>query len=62
MADYLNEDARVFIKGRVSDAEDDKPSKLICEKIIPFDDRRKRNSGFSFRIKKTLSQKEQECF
>ena len=28
-------DAKVFIQGRVS-AEDDKPSKLICEKILPF--------------------------
>ena len=33
----LNEDARVFIQGRVS-AEDDKASKLILEKIRSFDD------------------------
>lgn len=31
----MQTDARVFIQGRVS-AEDDKPSKLICEKIFPF--------------------------
>ena len=31
----LNEDARVFVQGRVN-AEDDKPSKLICEKIQNF--------------------------
>ena len=32
----LNEDGKVFVKGRVS-VEDDAPSKLICEAIIPFD-------------------------
>ena len=34
-ASMMQTDARVFIQGRVS-AEDDKPSKLICEKIFPF--------------------------
>ena len=34
-AAMMQTDARVFIQGRVS-AEDDKPSKLICEKIFPF--------------------------
>ena len=34
-APMMQTDARVFIQGRVS-AEDDKPSKLICEKIFPF--------------------------
>lgn len=34
-AHLMNEDSKVFIKGRVS-AEDDKPSKLICESITPF--------------------------
>lgn len=33
---YLEEDKKVFVKGRVSE-EDDRPSKLICERIIPFD-------------------------
>ncbi|MCI6043511.1 DNA polymerase III subunit alpha [bacterium] len=33
----MEEDSKVFIQGRVS-AEDDKPSKLICEKISAFDD------------------------
>ena len=33
---YLNEDSKVFVKGRVSE-EDDAPSKLICETIIPFE-------------------------
>ena len=34
---FLNEDARLFIQGRVS-AEDDKASKLILEKVRFFDD------------------------
>ena len=32
---YMEKDAKVFVRGRVA-AEDDKPSKLICEKIVPF--------------------------
>ncbi len=34
---YLDEDSKVFVKGRVSE-EDDNASKLICEFIIPFED------------------------
>ena len=34
---YLNEDSKVFVKGRVSE-EEDAPSKLICETIIPFEE------------------------
>ena len=33
----LQEDSKVFVKGRVSE-EDDNASKLICELIIPFED------------------------
>ncbi|MDD7739761.1 MAG: DNA polymerase III subunit alpha [Lachnospiraceae bacterium] len=36
-ASLMQIDARVFIRGRVS-AEDDKPSKMICERIVPFED------------------------
>ncbi len=36
-ADILNEDGKVFIKGRVS-LEEEKDGKLIAEKIISFDD------------------------
>ena len=32
----LNEESKVFIRGRVSE-EDDAPSKLICETVIPFE-------------------------
>ncbi len=34
---YLNDDARVFIKGRVS-AKDDKDAELICSQVTPFDE------------------------
>ena len=34
---YLNEDAKVFVKGRVSE-EDGGASKLICETVIPFEE------------------------
>ena len=37
---YLQEDSKVFVKGRVSE-EDDNASKLICEEIIPFERTRK---------------------
>ncbi len=33
---YLNEEAKVFIEGRVS-AEDEKDAKVICNRIIPFE-------------------------
>ncbi|MFR1873027.1 MAG: DNA polymerase III subunit alpha, partial [Coprococcus sp.] len=33
---YLEEDYKVFVKGRVSE-EDESASKLICEEIIPFE-------------------------
>ena len=34
---YISEEAKVFIQGRVN-AEDDKPSKMILEKVRSFDD------------------------
>lgn len=55
--DYLEVDSKVFVRGRVSE-EDDKPSKMICEKIIPFE-RTKRNCGFSFLIRRHFSDEEQ---
>ncbi|MCI9339985.1 MAG: DNA polymerase III subunit alpha, partial [Dorea sp.] len=33
---FLNEEAKVFIRGRVSE-EDEAASKMICEKVIPFE-------------------------
>ena len=37
---YLNEDSKVFIKGRVSE-EDEADSKLICSSVVPFDQTRR---------------------
>ena len=37
---YLEEDNKIFVKGRVSE-EDDKASKLICEKILLFGQKKK---------------------
>lgn len=54
--DYLEVDSKVFVRGRVSE-EDDKPSKMICEKIIPFE-RTKRNCG-SVSCKATFLDEEQ---
>lgn len=34
--EYLEVDSKVFIRGKVSE-EDEKASKLICEKVIPFE-------------------------
>ena len=33
----LEEDRKVFIQGRVT-VEEDRPAKMICSRIIPFDD------------------------
>ena len=35
--DLLEEDQKIFVEGRVS-AEDDRPSKLLCDKITSFDE------------------------
>ena len=37
---YLEEESKIFVRGRVSE-EDDAPSKLICEKVIPFEQTKK---------------------
>ena len=37
---YLEEDSKVFIRGRVSE-EDEAASKLICESVIPFEQTKK---------------------
>ena len=34
---YLNEDEKVFVVGRAT-VEDDKDGKIICERIVPFDE------------------------
>ena len=54
----LNEDARVFVQGRVN-AEDDKPSKLILEKVRAFEDM-PRELWIQFKDKAEYAEKEQE--
>ena len=55
--DYLEVDSKVFVRGRVSE-EDDKPSKLICEKIIPFE-QTKKELWIQFPDKETCLDQEQ---
>ena len=55
--DYLEVDSKVFVRGRVSE-EDDKPSKMICEKIIPFE-RTKKELWIQFPDKPTFLDEEQ---
>ena len=55
---FLNEEGRVFIRGRVS-AEDDRASKLILEKIRPFDNM-PREIWIQFDNKESYTQQSQE--
>lgn len=55
--DYLEVDSKVFVRGRVSE-EDDKPSKMICEKIIPFE-RTKKELWIQFPDKAAFLDEEQ---
>ena len=55
---FLNEEGRVFIQGRVS-AEDDRASKLILEKICPFDNM-PREIWIQFDNKESYTQQSQE--
>ena len=54
----LNEDARVFVQGRVN-VEDDKPSKLILEKVRAFEDM-PQELWIQFKDKAEYAEKEQE--
>ncbi|MCI8530087.1 MAG: DNA polymerase III subunit alpha [Lachnospiraceae bacterium] len=44
----LSEDAKVFVKGRIS-LEEEKDGKLICEQIVSFEEAAGRNEGELFR-------------
>ncbi|MCI8797379.1 MAG: DNA polymerase III subunit alpha [Dorea sp.] len=57
---YLNEEAKVFIRGRVSE-EDEAASKLICEKVIPFE-QTKRELWLQYADKDTYLAQEAELF
>ena len=55
-AKYLENDAKVFVEGRVT-AEEDRNGKLICEKIISFDEV-KRELWLQFLSKSDFEEKE----
>ena len=55
-AKYLENDAKVFVEGRVT-AEEDRNGKLICEKIISFDEV-KRELWLQFPSKSDFEEKE----
>ncbi len=57
---YLTEENKVFVRGRVSE-EDDAPSKLICESVIPFDQTRK-EVWLQFENKEAFLTGEQELY
>lgn len=52
----LELDAKVFVQGRIS-CEDDRPSRLVCEKIIPFD-REKKELWIQFADRETFEKQE----
>ncbi|MDO5345133.1 MAG: DNA polymerase III subunit alpha [Lachnospiraceae bacterium] len=56
----IQEDAKLFVQGRVS-AEDDKASKLICEKIWAFEEV-PRDIWIQFETKEEFARKEQELY
>lgn len=57
---YLEEDSKVFVKGRVSE-EDDRASKLICESIVPFQEIKK-ELWIQFPDKQTFMQEEEQLY
>lgn len=56
----LTEERKVFVRGRIS-CEDDRPSKLICEKIWPFEETAM-ELWVQFADKAEYRQKEQQLF
>ena len=56
----LNEDEKVFVKGRAN-VEEDKNGKLICESIYSFDDT-KRELWLQFEKKEDFEEKEQQIY
>lgn len=56
----LEIDQKVFIKGRVSE-EDERPSKLICERVVPFE-QKKRELWIQFPDKAAFLEDEQTLY
>ncbi len=57
---YLEEENKVFIRGRVSE-EDDAASKLICESVVPFEQTRK-ELWLQFASKEKFLAEEQQLY
>ena len=57
---YLEEENKIFITGRVSE-EDEAPSRLICEKIIPFE-QTERELWLQFDSKAAFKSRERELY
>lgn len=57
---YLQEENKVFVKGRVSE-EDDAPSRLICETVIPFN-QTKKELWLQFDSKEIFQKQEKELY
>ncbi|MFR4352944.1 MAG: DNA polymerase III subunit alpha [Roseburia sp.] len=58
--DLMNEDEKVFIRGRAN-VEEDKNGKIICEQIISFD-RAKRELWLQFETRESFDEKERELY
>jgi len=57
---FLTEDAKVFVVGRAT-IEDEQDGKIICERIVPFDDTR-REVWLQFATKEDFAQKEEALY
>ncbi len=57
---YLEEDSKVFVKGRVSE-EDERASKLICESIVSFQEMKK-ELWIQFPDKQNFIQEEEQLY
>lgn len=57
---YLEEESKVFVRGRVSE-EDEASSRLICEEMIPFE-RTKKELWLQFDSKESFQQHEKELY
>lgn len=57
---YLEEENKVFVRGRVSE-EDEAPSRLICEEIIPFE-KTKKELWLQFDSKEIFQRQERELY
>lgn len=57
---FLETDRKVFVKGRVT-VEEDKPAKMICQKLVPFDEVPKQ-LWIQFTDKESYLQQEQQLF